>query len=361
MVGPAALCIARALLSMGLIVVTGASGHIGANLVRELLARGETVRTVQRDEEPESLQGLELERVKADVRDFDAIRKSFEGADVVYHLAALISITGPMGGLVREINVEGAANVARAALEAKVRRMVHFCSVHAFDQEPLDEPLDEARPRVKQGGKAPAYDQSKAAGETEVRKMIEKGLDAVIVHPAGVIGPWDFGPSRMGQVFLDLYQRRLPALVPGGFNWVDVRDVVAGAIAAMERGRTNESYLLGGHWKSVAELAVMAEAVTGAKPPSLRAPMWLARLGAPFLEGFAKLTKREPLYTAESLIALQANQNYEMTKAMQELGHRPRPTEQSVRDSYEWFAKHGRLPSALLKRIESDPQPHSTT
>jgi dihydroflavonol-4-reductase len=346
---------------MGLIVVTGASGHIGANLVRELLARGETVRTVQRDDNPESLVGLDVERVKADVRDFDSMRKAFEGADILYHLAALISIVGPMGGLVREINVEGAANVARAALETKVRRMVHFCSVHAFDQEPLDEPLDETRARVKQGGPAPAYDQSKAAGEAEVRKVVEKGLDAVIVHPSGTIGPWDFAPSRMGQVFLDLFERRLPALVPGGFNWVDARDVVAGAIAAAERGRTDESYLLSGHWKSVAEIATISESFTGSKPPAVTAPMWLARIGAPFLEGFAKVTDREPLYTAESLTALRANRNYDLSKSARELGYRPRPTEESVRDCYTWFAEHGRLPASLLQRMEASAQPHSTT
>jgi dihydroflavonol-4-reductase len=201
-------------------------------------------------------------------------------------------------------------------------------------------------------GEAPAYDCSKAAGESAIRELVKQGLDAVIVHPSGIIGPFDFRPSRMGTVFLDLYHRKLPSLLDGGFDWVDVRDVVTGSIAAMERGRTNESYLLTGTWRSIGELATMAEAITGVRPPRFTSPPWLARIGAPFMEGWAKLTRQEPLYTAESLVALRANKVYLRDKSERELGYRPRPTEESVRETYRWFAASGRLPAALLDRID---------
>jgi dihydroflavonol-4-reductase len=338
--------------NMGVVVVTGASGHVGVNLVRELLERGARVRVVVQEADPPSLRGLDVEQVPGDVRDLDSMRRALEGAELLYHLAAQISIVGAMGGLVHQTNVVGARNVGQAALDAGVRRMLHMCSVHAFDQEPIDQPLDETRTRVSSRS-APAYDRSKAEGEAEIRALIAKGLDAVIVHPSGIIGPHDHQPSRMGHVFLDLYHRKLPSLIDGGFDWVDVRDVVAGSIAALERGRTGESYLLSGHWRSLGELARIAEAVTGVKPPRLTSPMWLARTGAPLMELWAKVARQEPLYTSESLMALRANRSYVRTKSERELGHRPRSTEESVRDVYRWFASNGRIPAEALSRIEA--------
>jgi dihydroflavonol-4-reductase len=328
------------------VVVTGASGHVGANLVRELLRRGRRVRALVRQEDPPALRGLDVERVLGDARDSTSLRRAFAGAEVVYHLAAVISITGDQGGLVFETNVAGARNAAAAALECGARRMVHFCSVHAFDSSPLDETLDETRARVGAAG-FPAYDRSKAAGEAEVREVVRQGLDAVIVHPTGIIGPHDYKLSRMGELFLRLYERRIPALLPGGFDWVDVRDVVDGAIAAEEKGGCNESYLLSGHWASLRELATLAERVTGVRAPRWSAPMALARLGAllrpRWLHG-----EREPLFTWESLAALRANRNVSHAKAERELGYRPRPLEESVRVVYEGLVATGRIPEIPL-------------
>jgi dihydroflavonol-4-reductase len=324
------------------VVVTGASGHVGASLVRQLLARGDRVRVVLEADDPASLRGLPLDRVHGDVRDQAALRRAFDGAEILYHLAAVISIVGGMDGLVRAVNVDGVRNAGRAALEVGVRRMVYMCSVHAFQQEPHDQPLDESRARVDSTGLA--YDDSKASGEAVVRKLVEEGLDAVILHPSGCIGPYDFGPSRMGQVWLDLYQRRLRLLIDGGFDWVDTRDVARAAISASEQGRTNESYILSGHYRTIADLSQLASRFTGVAPPRWVAPAWLANAGAPVLEAWAAITKREPLFTRESVAALQCNPRMVRTKAFDELGHNPRPTEESVRDAHAWFAAQGQLP-----------------
>jgi dihydroflavonol-4-reductase len=181
-----------------------------------------------------------------------------------------------------------------------------------------------------------------------VRKVVEQGLDAVIVHPTGVIGPLDYEPSRMGRVFLKLYQRKMPALVPGGFDFVDVRDVVAGMIAAAEKGRTNESYLLPGHWQSVAQLAAIAAEVSRVKAPRLRVPMWLCRASAPLAVAYARIAGGEPVFTGESLHALNGNTHMLHDKATRELGYAPRPTRESVRDIYAWFAEAGVIPAARL-------------
>jgi dihydroflavonol-4-reductase len=335
------------------VVVTGASGHIGANLVRELLARGRSVRAVIHTNKG-LVEGLPIEFVPGDVRDPDSLRAAFQGAETVLHLAAVISIDGDKDGMVPAVNVVGAGNVADAALQAGVRRMVHVSSVHAFNQAPLDQELDETRERAT----APhhnAYDRSKANGETQVRNAIEQGLDCVIVHPTGVIGPWDAEPSRMGEVFLKLFHRSLPALSDGGFNWVDARDVTAGILAAEERGRCGQNYLLAGHYRTVLQMAELAESITGVPRPRMVTPMWLARVGAPFQRGWDHLNGRRALYTAESLEALRANTRISWKKAHDELGYTPRPVEQSVYDVYEWFRAHGQIPSDAQLRAPQLP------
>ncbi|MCA9709427.1 MAG: NAD-dependent epimerase/dehydratase family protein [Myxococcales bacterium] len=325
---------------MGTIAITGASGHLGSSLVRQLVARGDRVRTLLRHPDPPALRDLPVERVSGDVSTGEGLPALLDGAEVLYHLAAQISIVGPMGGLVDAVNVDGVRHVTRAARQAGVRRMVHCCSVHVFEPEPFEQPTDETRPRVRRG-QAPAYDVSKAEGEAIVREAIAEGLDAVIVHPSAVMGPFDYQPSRLGHVLLKLYRRRLPALLDGGFDFVDARDVSAGMIAAGQRGRTGESYLLTGHYRTIAELAELAASVTGVPCPRLVAPPWLAQLGAPLMDAAARVLPGEPLYTSESLMPLRLRRAYDRSKAARELGYAARPLEHTVRDAYAWMLAQG--------------------
>lgn len=330
-------------------LVTGATGHVGANLIRTLLAAGRPVRAMVRGR-PIGLDGLDpalLTTVPGDVRDPASLRPAMEGIDVVLHLAAHISISGDHGGQVQAINVDGVRNVAEAALAAGVRRMVHVSSIHAFC---LDEgaPLTEESPRA-QLAREPAYNRSKAAGEAALRRVIDRGLDATIVNPTGIIGPHDFRPSRMGRTILQLCSRTLPALVPGGFDFVDVRDIVAGILAAEAKGQTGRNYILGGRWAAVDELARRCRELTGVPSPRLTSPMWLARVGAPFVELGGKIIRREPLYTRESLEALRANRAIRSDRARAELGYQPRPLEETIRDTIAWFVDHGSLPAGLLR------------
>ena len=328
---------------MATIAVTGGTGHIGGVLVHRLVELGHDVRVLSyKGERGLSADLPNVQFIDGDIRDRDSLRGFLDGAEQLFHLAAQISIDGDLGGLVPAINVDGAAAVAETALEIGVGRMVHFASIHAFDQHPTNEPLDETRQRATAGHHL-AYDQSKALGELRVREVIARGLDAVIVHPTGVIGPMDAEPSRMGRVWLDLYHRRLPALVDGHFNWVDARDVVEGALAAMEKGRTGESYILGGHHHSVTTIADMAEAATGVKRPGFVTPMPLARIFVPLQAAFDKARGKIPVNTSEALKALSGNRDMRIDKARQELGYNPRPTEDSVRDIYAWFEQNGYL------------------
>lgn len=327
---------------MATVAITGATGHLGSSLTRQLIARGDDVRALTRKPDPVELRGLPITRVIGDVTSGEGLDALLDGVDVLLHLAAQISIVGPMNGLVDAVNVQGVRNVVKAAKHAKLPRMVHTCSVHAFEPEPLGEPTDEQRPRVKRGD-APAYDVSKAEGEAVVRQAIaEDGLDAVIVHPSAVMGPYDFKPSRMGHVLCKLYQRRLPALLDGGFDWVDARDVSAGILAAAERGRTNESYLLTGHYLTLEQLAELAQRVTGVPRPRFVCPKWVAGIGAPFMDIAVWLMRGgEPLYTSESLMPLELRMGYDHAKAERELGYTVRPLEQTLRDAYAWMLAQG--------------------
>jgi dihydroflavonol-4-reductase len=319
----------------GMVVVTGAGGHLGGNLVRALLAAGQRVRAVDL-EQTRALEGLDVEWCQADLRDPVAVRDAVGGAEIVYHLAAVISIAGDPTGRVWATNVGGVANVAQAAFQYGVRRLVHCSSVHAFDLELCSGLVDETSPRSTRP-ELPVYDRSKAAGEAELRRWIEKGLDAVVVNPTGMIGPYDFEPSRMGRLFQAMRRPRVRAVVDGAFDWVDVRDVAAAMIAAAGRGRTGESYLLAGHRLSLRELADLVARVTGFRAPKVVVPMAAARVTAWARARGSRPPASSPLFTSESLHALMNCPMIASRKAEVELGHRPRPAEATVTDLYRWF------------------------
>jgi len=328
------------------IVVTGAAGHLGANLVRALLARGDGVRVlVYRDRR--ALAGLDVEVIEGNVCDPASLRRAFAGAEWVYHAAAHISLLRSEWPRCVRINVQGTRNVVEACLAAGVRRLVHFSSIHALEQEPMDVPIDESRPRVEDCSCSP-YGLSKAAGEREVQQGVAAGLDAVILNPTAMIGPHDYKPSHFGEVLQALGSGRLAATVGGGFDWVDVRDVVAGALRAAEAAPAGATYLLSGHWVAVADVATMVGEITGVPPPRFVCPMVLARIGAPFATAVARFLGKRPLFTSVSLEALRGNRQVSHGRATRDLGYQPRPFRETLEDTLGWFAEGGRLVRPLI-------------
>jgi dihydroflavonol-4-reductase len=223
-----------------------------------------------------------------------------------------------------------------------VRRLVHFSSIHAFQRDPLSRPVDESNPLVSSPDNPP-YDRSKAAGTLEVRKGIEKGLDAVIIHPTAVIGPYDYQPSYLGEAILMMARGKLPALVRGGYDWVDARDVALGTIAAAEKAPTGAAYLLGGQWTSMADMAELIAVLTGNSCTKFICPPWLANLGAAYFNVAGKITGKAPLYTRMSLRALQDNKHISHEKAARELGYQPRLLRDTLEDTLRWFHENGHL------------------
>ncbi len=323
------------------VVITGACGHVGANLVRTLIDKGRPTRCLVHVN-TRALEGLNTEIVRGDMCDVDSLCRAFEGADVVYHLAACISLSMGDWHRLEKINVLGTRNVVEACRRTGVRRLVHFSSIHALTQEPMSVPVDESRPLVE-SREYPPYDRSKAAAELEVRRGIEQGLDAIIINPTAITGPYDYQPSYFGEALLSLARRSLPALVTGGFDWVDVRDVVAGALRAGETAPTGAKYLLSGHWVSMVDIAAMVAEITGVPAKRLVVPLWLARVGAPFIQAASRLNGKRPLYTGVSLRALKSNRNISHERASRELGYQPRPFRETVTDTLRWFEENGYL------------------
>jgi dihydroflavonol-4-reductase len=332
------------------VAVTGASGHVGGNLVRALLARGRGVRVLARRDR-RAIAGLDVEIVEGDLFDEAALARLVDGAGTVFHLAARISIVGAEGGLVERTNVLGTRNIAAACLAAGVGRLVHASSIHAFCTSPNGEVVDETR-ALALDRRQMDYDRSKALGTLEVLAAVERGLDAVIVHPSGIVGPCDFKVSRMGEVLLDLYHRRLPALIDGGYNWVDVRDVVAGLLAAEEKGRCGERYLLTGRWAHIAELAALVTMFTGRPTPRFATPLWLALPASYGSLLWGRLSRTTPKFTPKAVRSVAMHRYVSHMKATDELGYNPRPLEETVRDTLAWFGEAG-----LLEAERASPVP----
>ncbi len=323
------------------VAITGASGHIGNCLVRELSSQGIGSKVLIHLHEND-FKNLDVEIIKGDLLQVDSLLNLCEGVDVVYHLAARIAIDKKDRELVYKTNVQGTQNLVKACIEKKVKRLIHFSSIHAFKAFPLDQVLDETRPLVDEARMI--YDLSKADGERIVLEAAKNDLDVVIVNPTAVVGPFDYKGSYLGQALIKIYLNQLPMLIHGGYDWVDVRDVVQGAILAGEKGKRGERYLLSGHYSSLIELSEMIGRVNGKKTPKYVVPMFMARIGRPFIAMYAALKKEHPLYTKESLDILKKSpKKISSEKAVREFNYHSRPLEDTLRDTFQWYEQEGLL------------------
>jgi len=330
-----------------MILVTGATGHIGNVLVRKLLDRGEKVRAlIWRGEDTTPLKNLDVEQVMGDVLDPASLEHAMHGVETVYHLAGIISIMPGRNPLVWRVNVEGTRNVLEAARHASIRRLLYTSSIHAIAHAPHGVAMDETL-GFDQNNPYGEYDRSKATASLEVQKAAARDLDAVIVCPTGVIGPYDFRGSEMGEVIRSATEARTMLYVEGAYDFVDVRDVADGMIAAVKRGRRGESYILSGHKLSVRYMLETVREVTGKAFASVKIPFSLAELAARYTPWYYQRTQAKPRFTPYSLQVLQSNANISYKKALTELGYKPRPVYESIADTVRWFLENRRVKSAV--------------
>jgi dihydroflavonol-4-reductase len=323
------------------IAITGASGHIGTNLCRALTAQGHQVRVLI-NKSFKSLEGVPVEKIQGNILDKKSLEPLISGADIVIHLAATISIRGTNERDLLSININGTKNILEIVKKLPVRRFIHFSSIHALTQEPFGQILDETRPLAL---KDPIlYNRTKAWSEQLVLDAIKNGIDGLIINPTSVLGPYDFKPSLMGKAIIQICQDKFPGLVAGGYDWVDVRDIVNGTILAIEKGKTGEKYLLSGKWLSLPDLVKVIAQFYPARSNHVILPYWLAELGVPFLRLYAYMRGTDPLYTHESLdIVRHSHHMISSGKAAKELGYQPRPIEMTIRDTIEWFKTNSYL------------------
>lgn len=334
----------------GKVLVTGASGHVGSNIVRHLLDAGHEVRAlIHPNANNRSLDGLPLERVQGDIRDYDAMLRATQGVARVFHVAAKISTASATPQEERSlygINVLGTRNVARACLENGVGRMVLTGSFSAtgFD---LDDPSQASDPTIPfyPFGNTMPYAHTKALAEHELLKAAADGLDVVIATSCGCIGPWDYLPSRMGGTICDYVNGKLRVYIDGGFMWIRASDIANGHMLAMERGRKGQKYLFATEFMSLRELFGTVREVAGVERELIELPREPVRMVAALYSGtlarfFPKASQR---LTPGSIAVLAMRRRVDFSKSVHELGYRPTSLREGITEAYEFFAREGMI------------------
>lgn len=327
-----------------MVIVTGATGHIGNVLVRELLAKGIDVRAlVLSDDDKWPLASSDVEIIYGDVTDPVSLKSAFAGVELVFHLAGIVTIMPGMASMLERVNVGGTRNVIAACRASGVRRLVYTSSIHAIAEPPHGTVIDESQPfdpdRVLGD-----YARSKARATLLLLNEVRKGgLDAVICCPTGVIGPWDYGISNIGQLILDFASGYLKSYVRGAYDFVDVRDVANGLIFAAEKGQSGRHYIFSGAQVQVPELMKELERNIGYPAPTYEIPSRIARVAGLLASVYYRLIRRRPVFTAYSIDVLRSNSLVSSARAREELGFTTRPWQESIRDHVEWFRSEGML------------------
>lgn len=319
-------------------IVTGAMGHLGQNIIRQLQGQGDSVWGLILPTQA-GADGGGVRYLPADVTQPQTLQAFFDraadGETTVIHAAGCVSIASHASPRLRQVNVEGTRNVIAACVAHGVRRLVYVSSVHALPELPAGQTIREVRrfdPEAVQGG----YAKTKAEASALVMAAAARGLDAVIVHPSGMLGPGNGGSNHLIQLVRDYMNGRLPAGVQGGYDFVDVRDVARGCILAARRGTLGECYILSNGYYSIGQLFEYIRAqVGGARKLCL--PLWMARAALPVVRLYARCTGRRPLFTRYSLSTLSSNACFSHEKASRELGYRVRPMETTIADTVAYL------------------------
>lgn len=323
------------------ILVTGATGFIGSNLVIELLKQRYNVRAFHRSTSNViTLKGIDVKHVIGDILDKDSLRKGVEGCDTVFHTAALVSFWKGDRDKQYKINVEGTRNVVEACVRVRVNKLVHISTIAALGYRTDGDLIDEKT--TYNWGPRYSYRYTKYLAELEVLKGIEKGLNATIVNPSIVIGPRDIN-AHGGIIVRGIKRGQFPAYIEGGMNLVSVHDVVMGVIAAAHLNSCGERYILGGVNLIIKEVFELAAKVVSGKFPGIKAPIWLVKFAAKGFDLFGHLTGIKLGLTSDLISAAGLYNWYSIEKAKQELGYQPTSIEDAMREAYEWYKENGMI------------------
>jgi len=329
------------------VLVTGGTGFVGANLVRELLADGHAVRVLARaGGDRRALEGCRVEIVEGDLLDATSIRVAVAGARCVYHVAADYRLWARDPAVLYRANVDGTRTVLTAAAEAGAERIVYTSTVGAVGIPKDGAPGDERTP-VSLADMVGAYKASKFLAERVADEFAARGAPIVTVNPSAPIGPWDIKPTPTGQMIVDFLRGKMFASLDTGLNIVHVRDVARGHILAAERGRVGERYILGHRNLSLLEIFRMLAELTGLRAPRVRVPYPVAWLAAAGMEGVALITGRPPQVPLTAVRMARKRMYFSAAKAVTELGLPQAPVEQALEEAVRWFVERGYAPRPL--------------
>ena len=322
-------------------LITGSSGHVGSNLIRKLHEQNYTIRCIDFDGDHRAYEGYDVEIMQGDITDKDSLYPIFEDVDVVFHTAALINLDRRFRKAIEVVNIEGTRNVCDVALEQGVEKLIHFSSVDAFYRFPIDEPLLEDR-KLIEDEKGMPYDYSKAEGQRIVYDYCKKGLDASVIHPTSIVGPNDFKPVLPMQAFIDMANGKRKLMPNWGDNFIDVRDLCDAAISAVENGKTGQNYIIGGEYHMYLYIGELIGKQLGKKVVYGALPEFVTYLPLPFEYIRALFTNKPRVLTLDAIHTAQTgNKVVPSTLAREELGHNPRPIEETIFDTIDFFQKRG--------------------
>lgn len=324
------------------VLVTGAGGFLGSAVVRQAIAAGHRVRAMVRGSaSAANLAGLDVEIVQADIRDADAVAAAVAGSRFVFHVAADYRLWALDPEEIVRTNVVGTRHVMEASQRAGVERIVYTSSVATLALRPGTASADESV-ALDEAAAIGAYKRSKVAAERLVLEMVARdGLPAVIVNPSTPIGPRDARPTPTGRIIVEAASGRMPAFLDTGLNLVHVDDVAAGHVAALERGRIGERYILGGANVGLGEMLAVIARFVGRRPPTIKLPRRLLFPLAHAAEAWARRTGREPFLTVDGLHLARYHMFFTSAKAERELGYVARPYEQGLDEAIVWFRGAG--------------------
>lgn len=326
--------------------VTGATGLLGSNLVQALLDQGHEVRGLVRSKEKAQkvFPNQKIEFVTGDMSNVSSFVSSLAGCDALFHTAAYFREyyqPGDHKATLEKINVQGTVDLLIAAEKQGVKKAVHISSAGVIGRNPNGGPGNEDTPPDDLATKN-LYFQSKIDAELAIKRFLkERSLPVTMILPSWMWGPGDSAPTGSGMLVLDFLKQKLPGVVDGGSSIVDARDVAVATIAAAERGKSGERYLVGGTYLEIAGVLDTLQRVTGIPAPTRKIPYALSLAVAVASETWARLTGAQSLVTIAGLQIMHAKNAVDSTKAARELSATFRPFEETVRDEVEWFRSHG--------------------
>lgn len=322
-------------------LVTGATGFIGANVVRELLNQDYQVRAlIRKESDRRNIEGLNIDTVFGDLRDRASLDAALEGCDVLFHVAASYTFWAPDPKFIYETNVAGTENILAAALAKGIKKVV-YTSTESTIGIAKGKGIGNEEMVIDPYKLAGDYKKSKYEAERVALKMCRDGLPLVIVNPTMPVGPLDIKPTPSGKLVVDFLNHRMPAYVNTGLNLIDVEDVAKGHILALEKGRIGERYILGNRNLTLKDIMALLEQVSGIKAPRIRIPISFALGAAYFDELFSgQILKRQPRVPVAGVKAARKFRHFDCSKAIGELGLPQTPVEVALEKSVRWFIEN---------------------